>query len=75
LVLKLDKNLVYSFTNNYFTEITEKGDTLDYNELEKNFEYALDDLKRKKTQAKKNSFNSAISNIINDSKNKAFSLT
>jgi len=74
LVLKLDKNLVYSFTNNYFVEIIEKWDILNNEELEQNFEYAINDLQRKELVAKEQSFKLTIQEIILDSKEKAKNL-
>jgi len=71
LVLKLDRNLVYSFTNNFFTEVVEKWDTLTNEEIWENFLYAIDDLKNKKIDIHKEDFALKIQKVILDSKEKA----
>ena len=76
LVLKMDRNLIYSFTNNYFTEILDKWDILDDEDITKNFDYALDDLKSKIHTSKiEEELNISILNVISDSREKAQHLT
>jgi len=74
LVLKLDRNLAYSFTNNYFVEIIEKWDTLNNDELEANFELAINDLNLKGIWLKEDLFSLQIQEVIDNSKQKAVKL-
>jgi len=45
VVIKFDRDLAYSFTNNFFITVLEKWNLLNSDDLEENFDYAVQDLK------------------------------
>jgi len=45
VVMKLSRDLAYSFTNNFFISVLEEWQLLDNEDIQENFDYALQDIK------------------------------
>jgi hypothetical protein len=66
IVMKLSRDLAYSFTNNFFITVLEEWHLLDNENIKENFKYALEDIKWINTWNTK----FKISHVLEDTKSK-----
>lgn len=53
VVISLSRDLAYSFTNNFFFDVLEKGHLLDNEDIKENFEYAIEEIQKLDIWSKK----------------------
>lgn len=70
IVMSLDKDLAYSFTNNFFITVLEKWWLLDDEDIEMNIEYSKQDINKSKKSGIEFKVSMVIENEINGVKNK-----
>jgi hypothetical protein len=68
IVIQSDRNLLYSFTNNYFAEVYDSGEILDSKKLQEILNYSLEDLVGREILWTENKLSKNVKNLVEDSK-------